>query len=201
MSQPQTIELSRKEQSRLPRNAAIEEELEKAVVAQGILYTALGTYDKELDLCVTLCGKVALSLVTEADNLLLALPARVVRGDRPVNGPGVTISEREIGAKTETGLVLTMQDRAIVAWVEGTLRLRYFAQTIPYSSVKTATHWWLSTGERYTGMAQVEAMETWTFWLRAMFKNQSFVKDLASNFLGEDVENGAPVEPATQAEK
>lgn len=187
MSQPQAIELSRKEQDRLPRNAAVEATSEKAIATAAVQFNALSTYDKELDTSLTLCGKVALSLVSEADSLILPLPARVVRGDS---------SEGQIG------FVLTLEDRAIVAWTEGTFRITYFAHTIPYSSVKTARHQLYTPGKhRYLGFVKVEAAEDWTFRLRAMFQNQSFVQSLASNFLGEDIENGATVEPATQAPK
>ncbi|HET7590958.1 MAG TPA: hypothetical protein VFK14_12350 [Solirubrobacterales bacterium] len=197
MSQPQTIELSRKEQERLPRSTGVEAALEKAIATASVQFNALSTYDKELDTALTLCGKVALSLVSETDNLILALPARIARGGWSVGDPGAAISDRAIVARTEPGLVLTLQDRAIVAWTVGTFRIKYFARALPYSSVKTTIHR-LFTG-RYTGMVQVEAMETWTFWLPTMFQNQSIVRTLASNFLGEDVESGATVEPAIQA--
>ena len=166
MAQPQALELSRKEVGRLPRNADLEAALDKAIAVTAIQFSALRDYDKELGTALSLCGRPVLVLMSEGDQPLLPLPAFVSRHDP---------SDRE------PGFVLTLQDRAIVAWTEGTLRLRYFAQVIPYSSVRAATYQ-LLTG-RHSGIVQVEADDVWTFRIRTMFKDQSIIQAMTNSFL------------------
>lgn len=166
----QSLELSRRQQDRLPRNTKIEEALEEALQITAVQFAAHSGLDKHLDAALTLSGKPALALVSETDKLILPLPVRLLRSGHATSQPG---------------FLLTLQDRAIAAWTEGTFKLRYFASTIPYSSVKAAKL--QEVVGAYSGSVLVEADDTWTFNVPEMFENESIVQVMVNNFLGKDL--------------
>jgi hypothetical protein len=75
---------------------------------------------KLIRLQLSLCGKIAASLLVEDDKPILFLPASIVHA----------------GAD-QGGAVLTTQTGAIFAWTEGRFRLGYFALAIPHAVVQS----------------------------------------------------------------
>lgn len=166
----QSLELSRKEQDRLPRNAKIEESLDAAIQITAVQFSAHAGYDKQLGTGLSLCGKLLIALMSEDDEPILPMPVWLSR-----SGP----------SNLQLGLVLTLRDRAIAAWTEGSFKLRYFARTIPYSTVTTAEQ--QEVVGAYDGSVSVDAEDVWTFNVPSMFEDVSIIQVLVNNFLGQDI--------------
>lgn len=58
---------------------------------------------------------------------------RMTDDDRP--GLFVPANISQDGAKPLTGAVLTLEDRAILAWITGTFRIKNFVEVVPYRTI------------------------------------------------------------------
>lgn len=177
----QSIELSRKEFARLHRNKNIE-----ATIIAAVQWTALGfgnhTYERHIKAGLSMCGKTLAALMTEADEPILFIPSWLAR-DAP--GP------------LQLGVILTFKDRAIAAWTEGTMRLTYFAHSIPYSSVRSVEH--RSPTENYQTSLWVEANTTWNFNVLPIFKDAKLRESMINSFNGLGLKEDSTPAPSQEA--
>lgn len=106
-----------------------------------------------------LCGQELLAWFDETDQLDLFLPVELARGD----------------GKATVGCVLTLQDRAVFAWLEGSFKLRRFQMrnreaVVPYDTI-TRTEitsrpaGWLRDAQ---DRLQVAAADDWTIRFKGL---------------------------------
>jgi hypothetical protein len=76
-------------------------------------------------------------LVRTIENNLKLSGQEILRHVRPNDRGGIfTPALFQMDGKEPHGCVLTLQDRAILAWTTGTFRIRNFSEVVPYASVK-----------------------------------------------------------------
>ncbi len=106
-----------------------------------------------------LCGQELLAWFDETDQLDLFLPVELSRG----------------GGKASVGCVLTLQDRAVFAWLEGSFKLRRFQMrnceaVVPYDTI-TRTEITSRPAGKFSGaqeQLQVVAADDWTIRFKGL---------------------------------
>lgn len=83
------------------------------------------TFAKLITLALKMCGLSLVTYIDEEDNSGLFIPVGVF-----------------VHGKWEHGCILTLQDRAVIAWWTGVFRIKHFFQVVPYETITG-----VSTGE------------------------------------------------------
>lgn len=165
----QHLELSRKERDRIPRNSKIEAALDEAAHIMAFQFCANAEYGEKLHQALDLSGRQLLSLVREDEEVFLIVPIWVSKDDM---------------SGTELGMLLALEDRAIVSWTQGTFKIKYFAQSIPYWGVNAISQK-PADGDNGT-IVLLDAVEKWILLIPNMFDAQTIGEAVVSYLSGKE---------------
>jgi hypothetical protein len=154
MGEWEHIEHNRKQFKAMPRKATVEEHIVAAAE-----YTALmlgsAKYIANVKTPMSLCGKTVAAMMDEEDHPIFFFP---------------------IWLKTESGeecgCLITFEDRVLISWTEGRLRLTYFVHSVPSDTITQV----IQTGDY---AIEFEAGRSWAFWIPGQaFQSDDFMDPL-----------------------
>lgn len=113
--------------------------------------------------------------------------ARVLRADETA-AACVAPASVEVDGKDRDGLILCLEDRAVIAWYTGLLRVKSFQAEVPYASV-TSTETGSVRGQQT--LAITVGSQTWQLTLDAIhLADMSKLRDIIEGILAGSVEVG-----------
>jgi hypothetical protein len=159
------VEHGRKDFKKMPRNRDIEANIITAV-EHTALFHGSDRYLEYVKLPLTLCGKTAASIMEESDNPILFLPIWV-----------------SVESGEEGGCLITFEDKVLIGWTEGKLRLTYFAHSVPCSTISAVK-------ELPEFEVHFEADRPWTVTVQApAFKHDEFMPLLMNTLNGNGLDS------------